>query len=81
MTTKLTKLTYFNTLALDETREAHGLRVVIGKTTAAFDHTPAEIIAGIDKAINANPKSGHPRASLYAIRRKAVLAQVDEAAQ
>lgn len=68
---KLTGLTAHNIDALLLTQDKHGLSVDLGKTTATFYATAREVVAGIDRAIAANPSNGHPRSSLYAVRRKA----------
>lgn len=71
MTTKLTGLSVANVNALGETSEALGLVMYLTSTTATFEHSPAEVVAALDRTIASLPNRGHPRASLYAVRRKA----------
>lgn len=64
------KLTAANVEALEVTRDDHQLEVDLGRTVATFVAGPADVLAGIDRAIAAHPANGHPRSSLWAVRRK-----------
>jgi hypothetical protein len=72
MPTKLVNLTPLNIDAIQQTQDEHNLSVTLTHTTATFAEEAAAVIAGLDRAINAwRHSAGHPRASLYAVRRKA----------
>ncbi|QPO17086.1 hypothetical protein SEA_LILBEANIE_8 [Gordonia phage Lilbeanie] len=76
-TVKVTGLTALNVRAIIES----GLDLPVldlGKTTATFTGTPASVTADMDDAIKTLTRlhgaTGHPVASLHAVRRKLVRA-------
>jgi hypothetical protein len=70
--TKLSKLTPLARDAVMQTQAQHGLTILRdGATFVVFAQPPADVIAGIDRAIARNPSRGHPRASLWSVRRRA----------
>jgi len=70
--TKITGLTRYNVLAIEEVFSEHIAdgSIKITHTTAVFDCPAQEALDAVTGAMSKLPTRGHPRASLHAVARK-----------